>query len=87
MVPGIAKRCLVFLPVMCRVFCLYVLSYGLLNYMSGQFAEAAQRLPMLVPGGAQHCQEMPSFFACDVPSFLLICHELWAATLYVRAVH
>ena len=64
--PGIAKRCRVFLPMMCRVFCLYVLSYGLLDYMSRQSAEAAKRLPMLVPGGAKHCHEMPSSFACNV---------------------
>ena len=85
---GIAKRCRVFWPVMmCRVFCLYVMSYGLPHYMSRQSAEAAKRLLMWVPGGAEHCQEMPSFLACDVPSFLTICHELWAATLYVWAVH
>ena len=55
--------------------------------MSRQSAEAAQRLLMPVPGGAEHCHEMPSFLACDVLSFLPICHELWAATLYVWAVH
>ena len=44
---------------------------------------------------ARHCQEMPSFFtcdvlssfACDVPSFLIIYPELTIAKLYVLAVH
>ena len=76
-----------FLPVMCWVFCIYVLSYGLPNYMSGQFAEAAQRLPKPVPGGAEHCQEMLSFFSCDVLSFLFICPELWVAKWFVWAVY
>ena len=46
------------------------MSYQLPSYMSGQSAEASQRLLMLVPGGAEHCQEMLSFFSCDVEFFV-----------------
>ena len=55
---GIAKRCQVFLPVMCRVLWIYVLSSQLPHYMSRQSTEASWWVPRPVPGGARHCQEI-----------------------------
>ena len=78
----------------CRVFCLWCAEF--FAYMSWahschimfqQSTEVSRQMPRPVPGGARYCQEMPSFFACHVPSFLDICPELTVATLYVLAVN